>query len=238
MWKSALPELINFDKSDCSLNGISLLTEASPEKITELENSCEWIEYNPKDIIIDLNDNSTSVYFVVKGTLQVLDFMNEDQVVALADMVEGDTIGELSAIDLKVRSARVSASEATLLAKLSSKEFRSLLVSCPEISLALLKQFAGYIRTMNSRVTALSTMTAHQRVYYELIRIAEPNTEGDGSWVIMNAPGHADIASKAGADRSDVATAIGRLARDGVIERKHKQYTIKDFPRLQRLADQ
>lgn len=231
-------ELRNFAVSDCSLKGIALLTEASPEKISELEETSEWLEYDTKDIVVDLNDSSTSVYFVVKGTLQVLDFMNEEQVVALADMVEGDTIGELSAIDLKVRSARVSASEPTLLAKLPSKAFRNLLVSCPEIALALLKQFAGYIRTMNSRVTALSTMTAHQRIYYELIRIAEPNTMGDGSWVIQNAPNHTDIASKAGAERAEVADAIGKLARDGVIERKHKQYTIKDFTRLQRLADQ
>jgi len=84
----------------------------------------------------------------------------------------------------------------------------------------------------------LSTLSPHQRVYYELLRIAEPNTLGDGSWIVSNIPNHAAIADWIGADKEIVAQAIGKLARDGIVERKHKNLIIKDHPRLQRLADQ
>lgn len=228
-----------FDKSARTLSGITLLMEAPPQKIAELEKSCEWFEYAPDEVVVDLKDETTNVFFIVEGKLKAMDFISqEDEQVALAELGPGDSIGELSAIDLKVRSARVSATEHCLLASLSSKEFRTLLLDCPGISLALLKRFSGYIRTLNTRITALSTMSPHQRIYHELLRISEPNADGDGSWIIVNAPHHSEIAEWVGAEKQTVAEAIGNLAREGVIARKHKNLVIKDRARLQRLASQ
>ncbi len=228
----------NFSKSDRSLRDMTLLTEATPKKIAELEKCCKWLEYEADEIVVNLKDETTNVFFVVKGKLRAMDFLNEEEEVSLAELVQGDSFGELSAIDLKVRSARVSTLEPALLASLSSKDFRKLLLDCPGIALAMLKTFASFIRTLNTRITALSTMSPHQRIYQELLRISEPNTDGDGSWIIINAPHHSELASWVGAEKQTVAEAIGNLARDGVIERKHKDLHIKDRARLLRLASQ
>ena len=217
---------------------MNLLTEATPEKIAELEKCCKWVEYEADEIVVNLKDETTNVFFIVKGKLRAMDFLNEDEEVSLAELIPGDSFGELSAIDLKVRSARVTTIEPALLASLSSKDFRRLLLDCPGIALAMLKTFASFIRTLNTRITALSTMSPHQRIYQELLRISEPNTGGDGSWIIINAPHHSELASWVGAEKQTVAEAIGSLARDGVIERKHKDLHIKDRARLQRLASQ
>lgn len=217
---------------------MNLLTEATPEKIRELEKCCKWMEYEADEIVVNLKDETTNVFFVVKGKLRAMDFLNEDEEVSLAELIPGDSFGELSAIDLKVRSARVTTIEPALLASLSSKDFRQLLLDCPGIALAMLKTFASFIRTLNTRITALSTMSPHQRIYQELLRISEPNTDGDGSWIIINAPHHSELASWVGAEKQTVAEAIGSLAREGVIERKHKDLHIKDRARLQRLASQ
>lgn len=227
-----------FKESDRTLNGVALLSEATPKKVAAVEKQCTWKELGANEIVIDLKDRSTDVYFVVKGRLKAMDFLTEDEQVALAELGPGDSFGELAAIDLKVRSARVTTVEPTLLACLSSKDFRHLLFECPGASLALLKRFASFIRTLNTRITALSTMSAHQRVYHELLRLSEPNTFGDGSWVILHVPHHAEIAEWIGAEKQIVAEAIGNLARDGVIERRHKSLIIRDRSRLQRLATQ
>jgi len=227
-----------FDPSKRTLKHMKLLAEASPEQIAELEASCEWLEYDVDEIVVNLKDESTNAFFVVKGKLRAMDFLTEDEEVALAELVEGNSFGELSAIDLKVRSARVTTIEPTLLASVSSKDFRKLLFDCPGISLSMLKTFAGFIRTLNTRITALSTMSPHQRIYHELLRISEPNTHGDGTWVIQNVPHHSEIATWVGAEKQTVAEAIGGLARDGIIERKQGSLHIKDRARLQRLASQ
>ena len=227
-----------FDASLRTLGGNKLLVEAQPEVLADIEKKCEWLEYSPGDVVIDQTDDTTNVFFVVKGKLKAMDYLFDEQEVAFAELGPGDSFGELAAIDLKVRSARVTAMEPTLVASLPSKEFRKLLIACPGMALALLKRFAGFIRTLNTRITALSTLTPHQRIYYELLRISEPNTIGDGSWIIVNIPNHSEIASWIGAEKEIVADAIGKLARDGVVERKHKSLLIKDHPRLQRLANQ
>ena len=227
-----------FKPSDRSLKGMDLLVEAPPGKIAELEANCEWLEFGADEIVVNLKDESTNAYFVVKGKLRAMDFLTEDEEVALAELAEGNSFGELSAIDLKARSARVTTIEPTLLASVSSKDFRKLLFDCPGIALSMLKTFASFIRTLNTRITALSTMSPHQRIYHELLRISEPNTDGGGAWVIQNVPHHSEIATWVGAEKQTVAEAIGGLARDGIIERKHGSLHIKDRARLQRLASQ
>lgn len=229
------PKIINTARS---LDGISILVEVPPERIIEIEKQCEWLEFAPNEIVVDLAGASTCVFFIVKGKVKVMDFLSENHQIALAELVTGESFGELSAIDLKKRSARVTAIESTLVAKLSSKSFRDILMTCPGTALALLKRFAGYIRTLNTRLTTLSTLTPHQRIYYELLRICEPNTVGDGSWIIINVPNHTEIAAWVGAEKEIVADAIGKLARDGVVERKNRNLIIRDHTRLQRLAEQ
>ncbi len=223
---------------DHSLRDIKVLVEVPPDLLSEIETKCDWWVYEADKVVINLADKTTDVYFVVKGKLKVMDYLSEDQQVALAELGRGDCFGELSAIDSKSRSARVMTLEPALLASLSGKEFRRLLVACPEMGLALLKRFSGFIRTLNTRITTLSTMQPHQRIFYELVRISEPNTRGDGTWIIDNAPNHSEIASWAGTEKEEVAKVIGKLARDGVVVRKNRNLIIKDFVRLQRLSEQ
>ena len=98
----------NFDASVRNLSGNKLLVEAPPEILADIEKKCEWLEYSPGDVVIDLADNSTNVYFVVKGQLKAMDYLSDEHEVALAELNPGDSFGELSAIDLQVRSARVT----------------------------------------------------------------------------------------------------------------------------------
>lgn len=186
---------------------------------------------------MDLNDTSNNVFFLLKGKLRATVFLTEDIEVSLADLMPGDTFGELSAVDLKMRSARVTALEPSKLAELSREDFQYFLLECPVIALALLKRFAGLIRALNTRVTVVSTMTPHQRVYHELLRLAEPDPGEEGSWVVMNAPSHTELSTWISTDKQTVADAIGNLVRTGVLARRFKNLIIRDYKRLQRLTD-
>lgn len=222
---------------DRTLDGIELLSEAPPEVVRRLEEGCRWFVCEPNQVIVERDDESTEVFFIAKGRVKVMDFLANDQEIALAELGPGTSFGELSAIDSSRRSARVSALEETTLAALPSQDFRHLLMDCPGIAIMLLKRFAGLIRTLNNRVTSLSTLSPHQRVYYELLRMSEPNPQGDGTWMIHFLPKHEEIASWSGTSREDVAMAIGHLAREGIVGRKHKSLVIKDHGRLQMLVN-
>ncbi|MEQ8665980.1 MAG: Crp/Fnr family transcriptional regulator [Rhodospirillales bacterium] len=221
-----------------SLSEIELLTEAKPALLKKLVKTCEWSEWQDGDVIIDKDDASTDVYFVVEGQVRITEYIEEDREVAIAEFDAGACFGELSAIDLKARSARVMATGPTLLASLSAKEFRRLLLDCPEISLVLLKRLASYVRKVTARMSAMSVQTPRQRVCVELLRMSEPDIGREGRWIIANFPGHGEIASWTGTDREIVAETIGQLARNGIVERRHRTLRINDHAKLQRLAEQ
>lgn len=219
-----------------SLAHVELLQEAPPEILDFFTSRCEWHSYATNDIILERDDPTTDIYFIAKGRVRILDFGNELEV-ALGERETGGAFGEMSALDAKKRSARVVAVEPTEVAKLSSKDFRQLLLQVPGISLMLLKRYARIIRQLNERITAVSTLTAQQRVYMELLRLSSPSPLGDGTWVIERMPNHQDIASATSTVPQDVATAIGELARAGLVARKYKTLVLKDHARLTELVN-
>lgn len=236
-----------------TLAGIRLLHSLPAEALRALEARCLWKEYAPEDMVFDLDDDGTDVCFIARGKLRILIFgrpegfadgINGDpdqnegaaEQVALAEMFTGDTFGELSAIDGRPRSARVIAQDNCIIAMLPREAMLDLLRGHPDVAIALLARFAGMLRSMNRRVFSMATMTPQQRVYVELLRLAHPNPQGDGSWIIDALPAHGDIADWSAAPREAVGTAIGQLAREGVVERRHRSLVIKDHARLRLLA--
>ena len=67
-----------FKPSERTLKDISLLAEAPPAKVKELEECCEWLEYGADEIVVNLKDESTNVYFVVKGKLRAMDYLTDE----------------------------------------------------------------------------------------------------------------------------------------------------------------
>ena len=126
------------------LEGIELLTEAPPALVRELEEKCRWIKRPTNEVIVDRDDESTEVFFIVKGQVKVMDFLANDQEILLAELGEGSSFGEMSAIDASRRSARVSTLEESVLAALTSQDFKRLLMDCPGISIMLLKRFIAF----------------------------------------------------------------------------------------------
>ncbi|MBB4268039.1 Crp/Fnr family transcriptional regulator [Roseospira visakhapatnamensis] len=162
--------------------------------------------------------------------------VDEGTPMTLVEMGGGDTFGELSAIDGRMRSARAVALEPTILAVLDGPTFMSLVQQHPALSIALLRRVAGYLRNSNQRMYNLSTLTAKQRVYMQLMRLAEVNPDRPMEWIISPLPAHTDIAFWSGTKRETVAAAIGWLAREGVVMRQNRALIIRQPSRLKALA--
>lgn len=231
-------DLSDMIKTEKNLSGIGLLVNMPTGERQKLEKKVRWCEYNHGDIIIDRDTEENSVYFLVRGKLRVQSFDDSGEAIFLADILSGDTFGELSAIDGLGRSARISAGETSLVASLEPDLFKQLLIDCPEVASSLLVRFANIIRESNNRIHSLTSRSPSQRVYKELLRLSDPSPEGDGSWIIPILPKHDEIAGWTGADKEDVAQAIGQLARQNVVKRRNRTLVINDRAKLQLLANQ
>lgn len=218
------------------LDGIQLFSELSPEEIHAIEPQSKWFRYAEGEQIFDQEHTDREVFFVVSGSVRVLTFTPNKREVALANILRGDYFGELAALDGRGRSARAVTIEDSIIALIDGKDFTNLMYQHASIAVRVVKRFAHIIRTLDARVTDLSTLSENQRVLAELVRIAKPDIKRPGVWAISEMPNHKEIASWAGTSREVVAQTIGELARDGVVERRTMGLLIKDWGRLQLMA--
>ena len=195
-----------------------------------------WRECTAGERIIERRETGQEVYFIIEGNARVLNFAASGRVISFASLGPGAYFGELSAIDGQPRSATVVAQAKCVLAIVEGEEFRRLLISFPQISIALLRRLSRIVRGSNERIGDLSSLSAAQRVCLEILRLAQPDPVMGHNWVVYPLPTQANIASRIGTTRETVARMISRLAAEGIVERKSKSLYIRDRDRLEALT--
>jgi CRP/FNR family transcriptional regulator, cyclic AMP receptor protein len=227
------------DASVCTLKGSKLFEKLTAEAISEIETMCAWQEYGAEEVIIDANIHPPrdAVFFVVSGAVRVTSSTGQSGEIAFIDIGAGGHFGELSAIDGQPRSASVYSRGQCVLASIESARFNNILMSYPQVAFALLQHLTSIIRNNNQRIVDLSTRTDVQRVYSEILRLSEPDPQGDGSWLITRMPKHKEIAAWAGTTEESVATALGQLIKVGLAKRRYPALHITDRAKVRLLAE-
>ncbi len=224
------------DVVEGALSRVSLFADVLPAALREIEGRCRWLSFASGEQVFDKESDTLDVYFVIEGAVRILNCTGDDREVALADVLAGNYFGELAAIDGMKRSARVIATRDSVLAALDGASFLELMHAHPAIALKVLERLTRIVRNLDSRVAQLSTQNEAQRVWGELLRLAEPDPARADGWHIPDLPNHKEIAAWAGTSRELVAQAIGELAREGVVRRKTMGLVICDLGRLQLMA--
>lgn len=217
------------------LDGVKLLQSLTPEERRDLERRCRWRRYAPEEQILDKESDDRDVYFVIDGTVQIVNFSMSGREIALAKVGAGGFFGELSAIDGAPRSASVVAATPALLASLAPKLFMNLVTDHAEIAAHVLGRLAGIVRSCDERIMDLSTLGAVQRVYIELLRLADEAGD-NANGVIRQMPTHKTIASRASTTRETVARSMSQLASGGIIERRGSSIHIVERGKLEKMA--
>lgn len=219
-----------------TLSNIHLFADVPAEALARIEQECTWTRFAEGEQVFDKESDTLDVYFVVEGSVRILNMITEDQEVALADIVAGNCFGELAAIDGMKRSARVIATTDSVLASLNGAAFLEVLRAHHSVTIQVLARLTRMVRSLDSRVVKMSSQTEHQRIWTELLRLAVSDPIAAGIWHIPDMPNHREIAAWAGTSKESVAAAIGELAREGIVKRKSMGLVISDMPRLQNMA--
>jgi CRP/FNR family cyclic AMP-dependent transcriptional regulator len=208
-----------------------------------LEHRCRWRTYKEGEQIIDRQNDTKDVFFVVSGSARVVNYSPAGREVSFDDIGPGGCFGELAAIDGQPRSASVLAREETLAASLPAATFLEMIEAHPPIGLALLRRLAEVVRESTERIMDLSTLGAHNRVYAELLREARETdaqafTNKQNQATIRPIPVHSDIAARVSTARETVARVLNDLARKGILERQRDALVIQDIARLTKMVSE
>ena len=104
------------------------------------------------------------------------------------------------------------------------------------MAIQVLSCLADIIRSCDERIMDLSTLGAVQRVYRQLLQMAEESSVLPGQWLIPALPTHKAIAAMASTTRETVARTMSQLAKAGIVERKGRVLFIRDRVQLEQLT--
>ncbi len=218
-----------------SLAGVQLIRDIPAAELKALEERCSFRRFAPGEVIVARFSAGNSVYFILSGTGRVVHYLPGEDEITIATVSEGDTVGEIAAIDGFGRSATIIADDDVTVAEMPRSEFRELVVKHGEVAFALLYRWASIIRELDDKFSYVSTISPDQRVYSQLVRLARQDHAGELRWSIRELPSHQDIAEWAQTSRESVAGAIAELYRRGIAERRHKSLVIHDYGTLKSL---
>lgn len=177
------------------------------------------IEAQPGQLMLDFEDVSDDVFFVLSGAVRVQVRTVGGRELILSDILAGQIFGDMAAIDGAPRSASVTALQRARLARMGGTAFRRLLAEWPDLALRLMRVLVARIRDVNARMLEFSTLDVRHRLYAELLRAAG-SARADGTRLISPPPMQHIIANRIGARREAVSREMARLLREGILLRR------------------
>jgi CRP-like cAMP-binding protein len=180
--------------------------------------------------VVAKGDNSTEVFLVQEGRLQVVLYSAAGREVLLRDLMTGDMFGELGAIDGRSRSVSIVAASDVRLLALGRQAFNAALKASPEAMDWMLHRLVTQVKGLTDRVFELSALDVQARLHCELLRLAKASPSGLS---IDPAPTHAELANRIGSHREAVTRELGSLAERNIVRSGRRWLEILDIDRLQ-----
>ena len=219
------------------LSGINIFSNLELINLEKIEKVFRFKHYAAQEQVIDRQSNSTDIYFIINGSVRVVNYSISGRVVSFADLSAGNYFGELSALDGQPRSASVLALTDSLLASMPQEQFLVLLEEHFPVALKVMQSLAQVVRNSTIRIMDLSTLAANNRIQAELLRLAKDKLTDDNVAKISPIPVHSDIASRVSTSRETVARVFMKLARRGIIERQKKALVVKNVKQLSNMVE-
>ncbi len=200
------------------LAGITLFKDLALD-LTPYEARSNWRRFDPEEILVDFDDLSTDVYFLLSGDVRILMRTASGKEVILDEMRTGELFGELAALDGIKRSANVSALTRGEVCVMPGPVFRELVFSHQPVADRLFRVLTGRVRELNGRLMEQTVLDLRHRLYSELLRLSLPRAGREAERVITPPPYHHVLAARIGCRREQVTREFTAMTQEGLVER-------------------
>ena len=219
------------------LSTIYVLSLLNKNKIDLIGSYCKQDFWRAQDCLIRHHSNDKNVFFLLKGKLRATITSAKGKEIGYREIRKGEMFGELSAIDNQPRSISVIAVKPSITAVLCQRDFLSLIHHDSEFAMAVMKHITKMVRDVSEKVFQFGTMNINERVYIELLRMAQPYMSNSDSVEITSVPTHTEIANMIGANREAVTREMNTLKKSGLISlKKGRTLIITDIQELERIV--
>ncbi len=214
-----------------------LLRGLSDCELDNVLDQCARRSFSKGEQVVREMDEDNNIYLIESGELRVAQFSSNGKEVGYIALREGENFGELAAIDGKPRSANVIALQTSEVTVMPFSVFKSLVESSTPASIEIMRQLTSMVRRLCDRIYEFSTLSVSNRIHAETLRLARKHLDLDGVSRIKTPPTHANMASRLSCNREAVSREMKSLEKAGIIEKKGREWLIKDIELLQRMVD-
>jgi CRP/FNR family transcriptional regulator, cyclic AMP receptor protein len=199
--------------------GIPFFEGLPPQKAEVFGRSTVRRRYREGELVLDFDDDSSDVYFVVHGVVRVLIRTAAGREMILCELGPGRCFGEMSAIDGLTRSANVTALTNTELCVVPAAIFLEIVLAEPQICQRLLRLLTLRVRELDTRLVEHSMLDLRHRLYAELLRLAAPRHGAAGQLIVSPPPRQQDLAARIGCRREQVSREFTAMIEEGLAEK-------------------
>lgn len=218
-----------------ALTRLEFLAGVPADVLARFTAHARWIDATPEETVVDFDDATTDVFFVVQGRIRVLlRTADGERTQILGDFGAGDLVGEMSAIDDAPRSARVEALVRTRLCVVPASALLDLAFTSRSVGLRLLRLLTARIRGQNRRLLEHTALATGPRLAAELLRLSRDRP--DGTRALSPPPTHEELAARIGARRETVSRELSALTRAGLLRRTRAVFVLEDPAALHVIA--
>ena len=230
-----------------TLAGIAVLGALPPRELALLAAECDWRKISSNEIVLNLaqGDTMDGVVFVVSGGVRLARSVGIAGRIAYVDVDAGGQFGEMAVFGVAETDLTVVARDDGLIAIMPENRFVELLSREESVSRALLCQYARLLRAGEAGTlphgasTRDGEGTGAQRVYGELLALAEPHRTagGEDCLLIARLPRHRELAARVDTTEEVVARAIAEIVRGGIATRAYPGLVVSDEAALRGLCE-
>jgi CRP-like cAMP-binding protein len=191
----------------------SMLTEAQAQTISE---SVTKQRFRRGDLIVESGKKSNALFIILNGRAHVVAADGRGKEAILANLKQGDYIGEMSLIDNQPHSASVRAEVQTDVLVLGRTQFARILPENAAMTYAIMRVLVQRLRHADRKIESLALMDVYGRVAGALLELADVDTNG----VTFIKVSRQNIAKAVGASREMVSRVMKDLEEKGYIENR------------------
>lgn len=201
----------------------SLLKHLPAQVLQDLAGVSSVRTFAKREVVLDKNAQALSMFFLLEGRLQAIDFTLDGKEVCLYFVEVGEAFGQISVIDGLPSSEILMANKKSQVVMVPGDAMRPLIMSQAQVTETVLLELSHRIRTQSEQRQILSINNPLQRVCGQLLLMAKSSrSAGDqGLQPLDQVPTHQELAMMINLTRETVTRvfqvllAREALAREG-----------------------
>ena len=231
------PHLCTIDLRLEILGQLPFLTALSQKELEEVNEHFHERAFDEGETIYFSGERASQLYVVASGQVRLTQHSRAGKDVLLELLTPGEFFGTLAPGPEEQYGETAQAQVATCALTIGADDFRDLMRSFPQITLAVLDMTADRLQSAREMVRQLSAHPVEQRIATVLLNLAEKLGERRAEGVLIQTPlSREDLAQMTGTTPETASRIMSQLQKDGLINSGRQWVAITDPEQLAAVA--